>query len=142
MTDTDLAMRIRRLQDHLDIQQLAARYAWHAARAECEALADLFTADGVFVSPSGKPPAGTLAQFYAAHLKPEHTIPLVANHIIDIEGDEARGRCTMLSPWQDVGPGFCGFYQDEYRRESGRWRFARRVWSYHRQPAPLGASAT
>jgi hypothetical protein len=121
-------------------QTLVARYAWHAARAESEPLARLFTEDGLFISPSAQPPAGTLAQFYATHLKRGYTIPLVTNHIIEIDVGTARGCCTMLSPWQGDGPGFCGFYEDDYRREGSEWRFARRVVKYHQPHHPPGAT--
>jgi hypothetical protein len=134
VTNSDLAAQLQRIQDHLAIQTLVAKYAWHAARGEYEPLAKLFTADGLFISPSARPPAGTLAQFYATHLKPGLTIPMVTNHIIEIDGDSARGRCTMQSLWQGTGPGFVGFYEDEYRREGGEWRFTRRVFQYHQQP--------
>jgi hypothetical protein len=141
VTELNVAAEVQRIHDHLAIQTLVAKYAWHAARAEHEALAKLFTADGLFISPSARPPAGTLAQFYATHLKPGLTIPLVTNHIIEIDGDTARGRCTMQSPWQGNGPGFVGFYEDDYRREGDEWRFARRLFQFHQQLQPGGEAS-
>jgi hypothetical protein len=129
--DTDLIARIQHLEDLAEIESLSARYAWHVARGDHDQVAALFTRDGVFQSRSGTFAGQELAVFYARHLRAGQTIPLVANQIISISGDLAQGQCTMMSPWQGGGVGFCGYYEDDYRREDGAWRFARRNWSYH-----------
>lgn len=142
MPPEELNSRIAQLEDGDAIRELTARYAFHVAGAEPSAVVQLFTDDGIFES-SGIVRQGTAAllAFYAqqAALEPEHTIPFVANHVIDLRGDDAKGTCSMLTPWQHRGEGFCGFYEDTYRREASSWRFSHRKWSYHRRPGPHDA---
>ena len=138
-TVSDLAPMLARLQcieDRESIKELTARYAWLVARGDGEAMAYLFTPDGVFESPSGTLKGREqLADFYTKHIYPPQTVPLGMNHIITLDGDSALATLAMLSPWRgkDIGLN-CGFYNDCYTKVDGRWYFAHRKWTYYERP--------
>jgi SnoaL-like domain len=121
--------RLRLLEDREAIRELTARYAWFVARAEIDEIADLYTEDGRF----GIHGREEMKVFLRREIIAGDRIPLVQNHIIEVNGDSARGTCSMFSPWSPQGP-LCGFYQDRFRRDEGSWRFRERKWSYHEQP--------
>jgi hypothetical protein len=49
----EILTRLTLLEATAEIEELTARYAWHAARAEVKEMVDLFTSDGCFQSESG-----------------------------------------------------------------------------------------
>ena len=91
-----IEQRIQELEDRDEIKELTARYCWHVARGEGEAVANLFTDDGVldvqdaeFKAVRGRE---SLLKFYRASVRePEVALPFIQNHIIELNGDEARG---------------------------------------------------
>lgn len=75
----------------------------------------------------------------------------VCNHLISVDGDDAEGEvyavCYHIFPdgkggWvEDL---LCARYIDRYRKERGRWRFAKRVVTYDynsRRPASVTSGA-
>lgn len=59
-------------------------------------------------------------------------IPMIHNHLIDVEGDEASSICEMdlrlgVEGVTMIG---AGYYQDQFRRVDGRWMFVLRDWTY------------
>jgi len=86
--------RIQELEDRDEIKELTARYCWHVAHGEGEAVANLFADDGVldvkdadFKAVRGRE---ALLKFYRASVRePEVAIPFIQNHIIEVNGDEA-----------------------------------------------------
>lgn len=136
--DNDIGARLRRIEDRAEIADLVSTYALHAAAANNDGMADLFTEDGSFQT-RAEPVVGreVLRAFFGRALTPGKTVPIVANLLIAIDGDEATVASLMATTWHDgkVG-GFCGRYDDVVRREQGRWKFAsRRYTFYHGMPA-------
>jgi hypothetical protein len=137
----EILQRLARMEERVAIEELTALYAWHAANADTEALASLFTEDGVFINEGdGEGPQKNgpqLIGYYNARQAPGYAVPLVSNHIIQIDGEEASCVCKMHTPWfhQDR-QGFCGFYRDRLRKVDGKWRFAERRWTFHAPPSP------
>ncbi|HEV2171710.1 MAG TPA: nuclear transport factor 2 family protein [Candidatus Binatus sp.] len=130
--------RVQELEDREEIKELTARYCWHVARGEGEAVANLFTDDGVLdVTDSGRSPVRgreTLLKFYGRSVtEPEVAIPFIQNHIIEVNGDEAHGTCGIEARFSRNGESVtaAGYYEDKYRRERGRWRFAERKLFFH-----------
>jgi hypothetical protein len=128
----DRARRVQELMDREEILELSARYAQRILRRLD--VVDLFTDDGVFiVRLPDKPPQESrgreqLEKTYAAILaRPERPMPKLHNVLIDVNGDTATARV-----WVEVhvpsadGQRFVsgGYYQDQMRRENGRWKFA------------------
>lgn len=133
-----IEQRVQELEDREEIKELTARYCWHVARGEGEAVANLFTDDGVLdVTDSGRSPVRgreALLKFYRRSVtEPEVAIPFIQNHIIEVSGDEAHGTCGIEARFSRNGESVtaAGYYEDKYRRERGRWRFAERKLFFH-----------
>jgi uncharacterized protein (TIGR02246 family) len=133
-----IEQRVQELEDRDEIKELTARYCWHVAHGEGEAVASLFADDGVLdVSDADfKPVRGreALLKFYRASVRePEVAIPFIQNHIIEVTGDEAHGTCAIEARFSRNGESItaAGYYQDKYRRERGRWRFVERKLFFH-----------
>jgi len=138
--------RIQELEDRDQIKELTARYCWHVAHGEGEAVALLFTDDGVLEVTDGsfKPVRGrdALLNFYRTSVnQPELAIPFIQNHIIEVNGDEAAGTCGIEARFSRGGESVtaAGYYEDRYRRDHGKWRFLqRRITFYHVVPLKRG----
>ncbi len=84
-----IEQRIQELEDRDEIKELTARYCWHVAHGEGEAVANLFADDGVldvrdadFKAVRGRE---ALLKFYRASVRePEVAIPFIQNHIIEV----------------------------------------------------------
>jgi ketosteroid isomerase-like protein len=133
-----IEQRVQELEDRDEIKELTARYCWHVAHGEGEAVANLFTDDGVLDVQDAdfKPVRGreALLKFYKRSVRePEVAIPFIQNHIIEVSGDEARGTCGIEARFSRNGESVtaAGYYEDKYRRERGRRRFAERKLFFH-----------
>ena len=124
--------KIRETADREEIRELVSRYALGIARGH--QVGEFFTDDGVFIQ---RLPGEPLQQFigraefepmYAMVANSMRPIPMIHNHIIDIDGDEARGQCSIELRMAADGKSMIGsgYYDDVYRRVNGRWRFAKR----------------
>lgn len=130
VTDS-LERRVQRLEDRLEIGELVVRYATLLDDAQWDALGELFTHDGVFGSPhsttTGR--AEVVENFRVKHAPFTWTWHDPHGHVVEfIDDDHARG--TVIG-YAELGNAKTTIvtsirYQDEYRREEGRWRFARR----------------
>ncbi len=139
---TELATRIRRIEDRDQIEELRATYCFLVDDERFDELVDEhFTADAVcdfravrgggtlaFLSTGREEVRTFFSQIIPAALHDMcHT---VHNHRILIEADEASGDCYFELTAQDAATGAAivgaGRYIDRYRRVDGRWRFARR----------------
>lgn len=130
--------RVQELEDRDQIKELTARYCWHVAHGEGEAVAALFADDGVLEVTDGsfKPVKGRdeLLKFYRTSVnQPEMAIPFIQNHIIQVNGDEAEGTCGIEARFTRNGESVtaAGYYEDRYRRENGKWRFTQRKITFH-----------
>ncbi len=133
-----LEQKIQELTDREEIKELTARYCWHVQHSEGEAIARLFTDDGVlegtqaeFKAVRGMP---ALLKFYGAITPAESPVPFIHNHIIEIDGDnDSHGTCTIDARFTRKGESIlgAGWYEDKYRRVNGKWRFAVRKISFH-----------
>ncbi|MHB8381288.1 MAG: nuclear transport factor 2 family protein [Candidatus Binataceae bacterium] len=141
-----LEQRIQELEDRDRIKELTARYCWHVARGEGEAVAALFTGDGALEVSDGsfRPVRGgeALLKFYRSAVnQPGLAVPFIQNHIIEVHGDEARGACGIEARFSRNGESVtaAGYYEDRYRREQGGWRFVeRKLTFWHSVPLKQG----
>jgi len=134
----DVAAVVRELADREEIRELTARYAFLVAHRR--PAAELFTDDGGFVfrKPDGeigmaRGRAALDAVFDDILRAPNHNLPTVHNHLLDIQGDNATGVCWIelharkadddgtINDWRGSG-----YYEDVFRRENGRWKFEMR----------------
>lgn len=125
--------QLQELADREAIRELTARYAKLVHDGDGRGVGALYTEDGRFKAGvayvTGR--AG-LQDFLADALSPNKSTPLITNHIIELNGDEATGYCSMYTPWyRHEVPGFCGDYRDSYRKVDGQWYFVEREFSFH-----------
>ena len=139
MSQPDLATRLRRLEDREAIRELVGRYGYVIDNRDIDGLAEIFCEDGVLQSQDGIMNAegrAAIVEMYRGrfavlgptfHFTHDHAITLdeqdadSASGIIASHAEVTRNGETMLAAIR---------YHDRYRREAGRWRFAKRVLSF------------
>ena len=123
--------RVRRLEDRFEINDLLVTYAVLLDDRQFEAVSRLFTEDGEFASPNSTTSGRTaIAENFEAKHAP-FTMTLHDPHASSCfftGPDDARG--TVLGYAELANEEHTIItnirYQDDYRREAGIWRFARR----------------
>lgn len=112
------------------IRDLPRRYAHCVWTRDVAGAVDLFTADGVMDIAGQAPIRGheALRAAYQNMLGPNALQPFVHNHVIDLQGDHARGVCYLDLRMVMEGRSLigAGFYEDTYAIEDGRWKFSSR----------------
>ena len=142
-----LEQQVRELADREEIKELTAKYAHWVASGEGAKVKDLFTDDGLFtntVEGEGKTidvrGREQIDKFYPG-LQRGMALPCIHNHIIEIDGDNAKGTCTIEVRITRNGQSLIGsgYYADVFRRENGRWKFVERnAYFYHMVPLSKG----
>jgi len=112
-----------------EIRQLAYRYAAALEARDVDAMADLFSPDARFGEFGDGPEA--LRRLMTASIDGcLFTVILVANHLIDFDGDgRAHGQVWAHCFAQTEADGFVEQlirYDDRYERRDGRWLFSHR----------------
>ncbi len=123
---------LQEIADREEIRELVSRYALGIARGS--QVGHLFTDDGHFIQRiPGLPPEeyrgkDSLIPMYAKVADTVRPLPMIHNHLITIDGDTGRGQCSIELRMSHEGKSMIasGYYEDEYRRVNGRWRFAKR----------------
>ena len=130
---SDLEERLAALEARVGIMELTARYCWHVARGEGQALADLFTDDGALDGTEAGMERiegrAALVAFYAKVSTPLSAFPFIHNHIIEVTGpDTATGSCVLDAIFTRGDSAYrqTGHYLDTYRRVDDQWRFVER----------------
>ncbi len=145
---SSIEARLDALESREAIKELRARYAWYATRGDAAGVASLFTEDCVFDGPNGPGKRGVvhgrkaLEDFLAPSIgTPGVVLPLIHNHLTEVDGDTATGSCVMETPG---APGFghlvCQYLED-LKRIDGKWYFARRrmyLFVPTREDQPVG----
>lgn len=118
-------------EDRDAIRDVYARYVLSLDTGDAATFASLYTDDGVFVGGGAGGPdvvgRRALEQF-AAGLAAGSTHRLSLNHVIDVDGDTAacRSSIVVLAGTAVVS---AGRVHDEFRRVDGAWRIARREFT-------------
>ncbi len=130
--------KIQELADRAEIHELIAIYAHRAALGVD--LADLFTDDGAFIINMPGQPAmvsrgrEALDETYAEIARnPGASLPMIHNIVLEIDGDEALGLCSIELRGNRSGQNMVasGYYEDSFRREDDRWKFVKREVRFH-----------
>ena len=134
--------RLAVLEAKDEIRELTARYCFAVAEADTETIVALFCPDGAFVMRE-REWAGQdqLRQMYTTAADGVTPKPYIQNHVIDVAGDEATGRCGVEIRMVHKGEAYtvAGHYFDTYRKLDGRWRFQRRDFrTFHWVPLAQG----
>ena len=121
---------VRQLSDREAIRELAHRYAHCVWQKEMAAAVDLFTEDGEMDTGDRPVIRGrkALLESYEQMLGAADFHPFVHNHLISLRGDEATGACYLDLRATIDGESMIGsgWYEDEYVRVEGQWKFRRR----------------
>ncbi len=135
--------------DRTMIQDLLGRYAFAIdhGHGSPEAWADLFTVDGRFEIPVMKVVVQGHADLTAFAAGLHRTIPglhhVMSNLYVDVDGDTARGKCELneflLRP-EAIYNTLMGWYEDDYARVEGRWRFKVRKVLFNRDSSKVTTS--
>lgn len=142
-----LEQKIQEIADREEIRDLTSTYAHRVAHGG--ANADLFTDDGAYIQrrlqdTTVKEIRGR-AEIDAHYVERPGgagaAMPMIHNHLIEIDGDEATAICSIELRVSDNGTSMIasGYYQDRLRRERGRWLFVERsVTFFHWVPMQQG----
>jgi 3-phenylpropionate/cinnamic acid dioxygenase small subunit len=133
------------VDDFTEINQLYARYCWTMDEKFHEEWLDCFTEDGGVEGPNFGRYSGReqLAQFLAKY-RAETTMyqmrHVISNIFLDIQGDDATGKCYLLHYRTHRGVielNAIGRYHDRLRKVGGKWLFVHREasWDYTGMPA-------
>jgi 3-phenylpropionate/cinnamic acid dioxygenase small subunit len=124
------------LANRLAIGDLFARYAHTADGYDEEGWLACFSEDGIFEVDAGEggiqfEGQKSLREFIHAHvgLLPG-TRHVMTNHLVEIDGNQARHRCTltgMLSRPEKVYTFISGWYESTLEKVSGDWRIKHRI---------------
>jgi len=130
--------RLARLEDIEQIRRLVLDYKTALDGKDTAAYAALFAEDGVLwctpeLVAQGPAAIKQLVDGMSGSLLTEAVgtdFHVISDHRIDVDGDRGRGTLTWMyfTIGDDGAPRLTkfGHYSDEYVRERGRWRFARR----------------
>jgi ketosteroid isomerase-like protein len=139
---TTLEQRIRAIEDREAIRELTARYCKFAVEGDAEDVVSLFTEEGVLdfgeIVEQGRE---RLLALYRESFKAVRPIPMVHNHVVELDGDRATGYCSLELRMVENGEAVtaAGHYEDVFERVAGSWKFARRkLVFYHRVPLSQG----
>ena len=127
------------LADREQVRDITAIYAHRVTHGL--SVADLFTDDGAYIQ-RRSPDEPALEVRGRAELDAHYierpgfagtATPMIHNHLIELDGDEARAICSIELRIQAERPIFAsGYYQDRLRREDGRWKFVERRVTFFR----------
>lgn len=126
----DLTDRVRRLEAHEAIRQLAARHALALDQRDLDGLAALYVPD--VAVPDGTTGRPALAAWFDRALRPFGvTFHLVGGHVIDLDDRDpqrASGTVTSRAEYEAGGRWLvvAAVEEDTYRCHEGTWLLARR----------------
>lgn len=145
-----LEARLLEVEARAQISELRAKYSWFIIRGMNDDIADLFTENGIFEYPlvgtDGKRRLVEGREAIRKHFMnrdPAARVPIIANEIVEINGNEAKGTCLMFTPFSPTrANGIGGYYHERFACEAGRWRFTERryylYWPvFERPPASV-----
>jgi ketosteroid isomerase-like protein len=113
--------------DREAIRDLYARYCLYLDTGAVAEWAALYAEDGEFHTDDDHIVGREALEDYGARLNPGSVHRMVLNHVIDVEGDAATCRASVLLT-SGTAIASVGRTTDELRRSHGAWRIARRVF--------------
>lgn len=138
-TIEDLERRVARLEARTEISELVSAYAVACDEHDIERLQGLFTEDAVFESPNGMMRAegrGAIVDMFVKVLAVRGPgYHWTHDHFIRFDrGSDEAASGLVLSHAETTPNGVMSLaamkYDDEYRLDAGRWRFAGRKISF------------
>ncbi len=127
MARDDLEKQVREMADREAIRELPLRYCDCVWRKDAAGIADLYTEDGSFDFglDSGRfEGRQAIHDYFAKTLESARPLPFIHNHVFDIDGDRAHGRCYVEIKLG--GDSSVGHFEDDYACVDGQWKFRSR----------------
>jgi uncharacterized protein (TIGR02246 family) len=124
------------VEDELAIRRILVDYAAFLDGRDYEAYANLFTPEGEWTNQGGGRKGRDQIRAMLEVMGPAgspnaENYHLVSNPRIDLDGDRAtatsRYLFVMRGPEGQPTPALAGIYRDEFVRQGGEWKIARRV---------------
>jgi ketosteroid isomerase-like protein len=132
-----LEARLTALEDAREIERLASTYhalcdgGWAGpSHADPDALADLWTPDGVYRINSARPPCRGRAEIRAQFVRLQSSMPWIlhtfTNADVRVDGDVATGAFKGIAYYRRDGGSHVvvGSYSGDFVRTGDGWRFA------------------
>jgi hypothetical protein len=125
---------IRELADREAIRNLPLRYCDCLSQNDLEGLVSLFTENGSFVAQNFENEVATrgrgeLKKMYETLVSDVHPRPYTHTHLVELRSeDSATGRCYVEMRSAKVNMEWLGsgYYEDDYTKIRGEWKFASR----------------
>ncbi|HPF25628.1 MAG TPA: nuclear transport factor 2 family protein [Steroidobacteraceae bacterium] len=145
-TERSLAERIRQLEDREQIRELVATYCLVVDSRDTDSLAECFCEDGSMASRDGAMNAvgrdAVMAQFHQRFAVLGPSFHYTHDHAIWFDGENSNRAFGLANSHAEVvrsgKPMIAAIrYEDEYRREGGRWRFYLRLLSFFYYLSPV-----
>ena len=133
MAREELEALVRELADREAIRELPSRYCDCVWRKDADGLAALFTEECTLdLSSTGQLLSGReeiragIAQGLGA--ENSRALPFIHNQVFELDGDRATGRSYLEVHLTQDGKTRTGvgYYDDEFAREGGAWKFRSR----------------
>jgi len=144
----ELAIRLDRVEAELALHRLVNDYCIGADHRDLARWQRVWTADAVWQTSPERAYRG-IEEITAAVSGQWQSFPVMqhstVNHVVEVAGDTASGHSDVIVQIQ-LGDGRWlvggGAYEDEYRREAGVWRIAKRTVSrpFDLPPIPAGSA--
>ncbi len=135
----DIATRLRRLEDRDAIRDLVGRYGYAIDNRDIDSLGDCFTVDGVLQSQDGvmnaRGRAAVIEMYRGRFAVLGPTFHFTHDHAIELDPNDPDAATGIIASHAEVtrnGEAMLAAirYHDVYRRDDGRWRFAKRVLAF------------
>jgi 3-phenylpropionate/cinnamic acid dioxygenase small subunit len=125
---------LQAIADQLEIDALLSKYAFHLDDRDWDAFKALFAPSAHMDYSAQGGPAGERDEIVAWLTETVSNFPMsqhvIANRLIEVEGDEATARSYLYNPMglPDGRTTFLGTgYRDRFTRTDDGWRFSERV---------------
>jgi hypothetical protein len=120
--------------DREAIRELPVKYCHCVWQKDLDSWVNLFTSDGAISTNDPKLPGAAqgregLRKMISSGLDTMKPRPFIHNHVIKLLGpDKATGTCYVEVRMIRDGKNWslCGWYDDEYAKEGGEWKFKSR----------------
>jgi len=127
----DIESRIKMIEDRAQLTELVGRYSQCVSQGLGQELVNMFTADGNFIAGKARATGHNELEAIFLHMSPGNLVPLVTNLTLQVDGDRATGSSTLFSviPGDEIKT-YAGYYEDEFVRTDGSWKFSKRHFTF------------
>ena len=149
MSDQTL-MRLQRLEDHLAIQQLAARFSDAVNERDVDAFISTWAEDGAVweigqpLPLRGEGRDGIRKMLNQLFIIEHYFMQMTHSGVLSLNGDHATARFVIREHGRGANTFYdnLAIYNDEVIRQADGWRFLRRTYTYRfLAQEPFGGTA-